>query len=112
MDKQVLCAEWAASGACTPLQAAGSCQRALFRLPDSAARDGALCSPVILQPLTGSAGECERNKNFMVGDDFSLGACRAACGACELCRAGDTACRNRNRERAGYLPLHEDPGIL
>lgn len=88
------------------------CVRAPLRVPDSAARNSALRSPVTLQPPTGSAGECERNKNFMVGDDFSLGACRAACGTCELCHAGDTACRNRNRERAGYLPLHEDPSIL
>ena len=51
-------------------------------------------------------GECENNRKFMVGDSFSLGACRAACGDCEVC-GGDRACQNRNREKAGYLSLDE-----
>ena len=52
-------------------------------------------------------GECTSNKKFMVGDSFSLGACRAACGDCEACAAGDIPCKNRNREKAGYLSLEE-----
>ena len=59
-----------------------------------------------------AAGECDRNPGFMRGDHFVLGACRAACGTCERCAAGDLACKNRNRERDGYLPLFEDPAQL
>ena len=54
-----------------------------------------------------SRGECESNRKFMVGDSFSLGTCRAACGDCEVCGDGDRACKNRNREKAGYLSLDE-----
>ncbi|GAB4814205.1 hypothetical protein N2152v2_001251 [Parachlorella kessleri] len=57
-------------------------------------------------------GECERNPNFMRGDAFSLGACRAACEVCKVCQPWDLACKNRNRERQGYLLLSDDPNDL
>eukprot|EP00887_Chlorella_sp_A99_P002710 scaffold6.g2710.t1 len=50
-------------------------------------------------------GECQKNPAFMRGDSFSMGACRAACGECEVCGDGDIACKNRNRAKGGYLPL-------
>lgn len=53
-------------------------------------------------------GECEANPKFMLGDSFSLGSCRLACGQCEECRKGDVACASRNRNKAGFLPLFED----
>jgi prolyl 4-hydroxylase len=52
------------------------------------------------------AGECDRNPDYMRGDMSSgLGSCRRSCGVCEPCAARDAACRARNRERAGFLPL-------
>jgi len=54
-----------------------------------------------------AAGECEKNKPFMVGDDFTLGACRVSCKTCEDCAADDRACKSRNRVNAGYLSLDE-----
>eukprot|EP00892_Ulva_mutabilis_P006526 jgi/Ulvmu1/4245/UM192_0005.1 len=48
-------------------------------------------------------GECEANPTFMLGDAAGRGHCRRACGACESCETGDTACRDRNRRAAGYL---------
>lgn len=57
-------------------------------------------------------GQCAKNAAFMLGDPVRLGACRAACGECEVCMPGDAACRNRNREKAGYLPLTIDEGLL
>jgi prolyl 4-hydroxylase len=53
------------------------------------------------------AGECEHNHGFMVGDTSGLGACRLACGECEKCEEEDVACKSRNRERSGYLPMEE-----
>ncbi|PSC72823.1 Prolyl 4-hydroxylase subunit alpha-1 [Micractinium conductrix] len=53
------------------------------------------------------AGECEKNKQYMRGDAFQLGNCRASCGDCEVCKEGDRACKSRNRVRAGYLSLDE-----
>ncbi|KAI3436521.1 hypothetical protein D9Q98_005938 [Chlorella vulgaris] len=53
------------------------------------------------------AGECEKNAQFMRGDAFSLGNCRAACGDCEMCGSDDIACKSRNRVRAGYLSMEE-----
>lgn len=35
------------------------------------------------------AGECEKNKQYMRGDAFQLGNCRASCGDCEVCKEGD-----------------------
>lgn len=49
------------------------------------------------------AGECEKNAAYMVGDYFTLGQCRLSCGSCEVCALGDRGCRNRNRERGGFL---------
>jgi len=53
------------------------------------------------------SGECDRNPGFMRGDSFSLGACRRACGECEVCTPTDRACKSRNRVRAGYLSLDQ-----
>ncbi|KAL4440709.1 hypothetical protein ABPG77_000418 [Micractinium sp. CCAP 211/92] len=53
------------------------------------------------------AGECDKNSQFMRGDSFSLGTCRASCGDCEVCAAGDKACMSRNRLRAGYLSMED-----
>ena len=53
------------------------------------------------------AGECARNKEFMVGNDVMLGQCRASCKECEECLPSDKACRNRNRARAGFLILED-----
>ena len=36
---------------------------------------------------------------------MGLGKCRLSCNVCEVCEADDLECRNRNRERAGFLPL-------
>ncbi len=52
-----------------------------------------------------AAGECIRNKEYMVGNDAVLGQCRASCKACEVCRPSDQACRMRNRANAGFLML-------
>jgi prolyl 4-hydroxylase len=51
--------------------------------------------------------ECSRNKAYMIGDDFSIGACRLSCGVCEDCAPGDRDCRSRNRVNSGYLSLDE-----
>jgi hypothetical protein len=41
-------------------------------------------------PSTGTpAGECEKNLQFMRGDAFTLGNCRASCGDCEVCQDDD-----------------------
>lgn len=53
------------------------------------------------------AGECENNEQFMRGDAFTLGNCRASCGDCEVCADNDIACKSRNRERAGYLSMED-----
>ncbi len=53
------------------------------------------------------AGECEKNPTYMVGDQNVLGGCRLACGACEVCKPGDSACRNRNRVKAGFPSLDD-----
>lgn len=53
------------------------------------------------------SGECDKNEQFMRGDSFSLGTCRASCGDCEVCGDGDIACKSRNRMRAGYLSMEE-----
>jgi prolyl 4-hydroxylase len=45
---------------------------------------------------------------YMKGDSFTLGNCRAACKLCEVCADGDKECRRRNRVAAGYLPLIDD----
>jgi hypothetical protein len=47
--------------------------------------------PPTLCPLsTGApAGECEKNQQFMRGDAFTLGNCRASCGDCEVCQDDD-----------------------
>ena len=53
-----------------------------------------------------SSGECDNNPDYMIGDGgLGLGACRAACQACEACAPGDAPCRARNRERAGFLAI-------
>lgn len=54
------------------------------------------------------AGECKRNPKYMIGDTFSIGACRLACGECEICSKDDVACTTRNRKKAGFLPLVDD----
>ncbi|KAL4457504.1 hypothetical protein ABPG75_012369 [Micractinium tetrahymenae] len=53
------------------------------------------------------AGECDKNPQFMRGSSSSLGTCRAACGDCEVCEAGDKVCKSRNRLRAGYLSMED-----
>jgi len=50
-------------------------------------------------------GECEANKQFMVGDGDALGNCRLACGVCKGCAKNDIACINANRKKQGYLEL-------
>ena len=52
-----------------------------------------------------AAGECTRNKDYMVGNDAVLGQCRASCKECEVCAPSDRACRMRNRAGAGFLVL-------
>ena len=42
-----------------------------------------------LSPPAHPAGECEKNQQFMRGDAFTLGNCRAACGDCEACQDDD-----------------------
>ncbi|KAG7669310.1 hypothetical protein Ndes2526B_g05614 [Nannochloris sp. 'desiccata'] len=58
-------------------------------------------------PRWAAAGECQKNKPFMIGDDFSVGACRVSCKMCEDCATDDRACKSRNRVIAGYLSLDE-----
>lgn len=55
-----------------------------------------------------SAGECDKNKGFMVGDANGGGNCRKACGACKACSSDDVDCINENRKAAGYLPLKKE----
>lgn len=52
-------------------------------------------------------GECEKNRNFMVGTADGFGECRKACRVCEDCSATDTECRARNRLTAGFPALSE-----
>jgi hypothetical protein len=68
------------------------------------------------------SGECDRNPQYMRGDDGHLGRCRASCKACEACGkkpagAGDgdgdavakyKSCRALNRHKAGYLVYDQD----
>jgi prolyl 4-hydroxylase len=68
-------------------------------LPEECEDEEKLC------PDWAESGECSKNKRYMTGDSFSLGACRKSCGECEMCAPGDMECRSRNRVRAGYLPL-------
>ena len=44
------------------------------------------------------AGECEKNKAFMVGSDTSVGHCRLACKACVVCAPGDVLCERKNQQ--------------
>jgi prolyl 4-hydroxylase len=56
-----------------------------------------------------AAGECTKNPMYMVGvGSDAAGACRKACGLCEVCSYGDAACYHRNRNKAGYLDLTEE----
>ena len=50
------------------------------------------------------AEECTKNPTFMVGDGFSLGGCRLACGMCQHCEDADSECKKNNRVKSGYLP--------
>lgn len=58
-------------------------------------------------PDWAKSGECEKNLQFMRGDAFTLGNCRASCGDCEVCQDDDIACKSRNRVKAGYLPMED-----
>jgi len=53
-------------------------------------------------------GECEKNVQYMTGNQDGTGHCRASCNVCEVCEKGDRTCYNRNREAAGYLVLNEE----
>ncbi len=55
-----------------------------------------------------AAGECTKNREYMVGNDAVLGQCRASCQECEVCAATDQACRMRNRAKAGFLVLPDE----
>jgi prolyl 4-hydroxylase len=55
------------------------------------------------------AGECEKNKGYMLGaDSTSLGACLNACKACEVCGESDKKCYDRNRANAGFLNFNPE----
>jgi prolyl 4-hydroxylase len=56
------------------------------------------------------AGECKANRKYMVGDASGVGSCRMACGACRPCQAGDQACRDAARKKAGFLVV--DPAEM
>jgi prolyl 4-hydroxylase len=60
-----------------------------------------------LCPSWAAEGECKQNSAYMIGDDFSIGACRVSCNACEDCAPDDRECRSRNRVKSGYLSLDE-----
>ena len=53
------------------------------------------------------AGECERNKVYMTGDEAtggsSAGHCRRACGVCSACADDDEDCWTAEREKLGLL---------
>lgn len=54
-------------------------------------------------------GECTKNAMYMLGvGSDAAGACRKACGLCEVCAQGGRACYHKNREKAGYLDLTEE----
>lgn len=57
------------------------------------------------------AGQCKTKPDYMVGTGQpsvgAVGRCRQACGACEVCQDGDSACRVRNRERVGFVTIVE-----
>jgi len=74
----------------------------LPRFPDECANYDEECD------AWSEAGECKNNPKFMLGDAFSVGSCRLACGECEVCRKGDDTCTSRNREKAGFLPILDD----
>lgn len=48
-------------------------------------------------------GECEKNPNFMIGDNVQLGQCRKACKACVECRSKEDPCYVENRKKLGFL---------
>jgi len=52
-----------------------------------------------------AAGECQKNKGFMMGDANGGGNCRKSCNACKECSEGDWRCVNENRKAGGYLPI-------
>ena len=72
-------------------------------IPGPLADDPAMITRIIFSDAYVCLGECERNEKYMVGDDYNLGQCRASCMACEVCAAGDRACRDRNRVASGFL---------
>jgi hypothetical protein len=45
---------------------------------------------------------------LQVGDIAGAGKCARACGGCTVCAAGDKACYNENRRKAGFLVYEED----
>lgn len=51
------------------------------------------------------AGECDKNRGYMVD---GVGACRASCSACVTCREGDWACIRSNRAQGGYLEVQRE----
>ena len=54
-------------------------------------------------------GECTKNPMYMLGvGSDAAGECRKACGLCEVCAQGDSACYHKNREKAGYLDLTQE----
>lgn len=55
-----------------------------------------------------AAGECSNNPTFMVGGQFTHGACRHACAECEPCASHTLPCYAANRERAGFLNLFDE----
>ncbi len=73
---------------------------------DNAGIDPAMCADAHGQcKAWAEAGECKANVKYMVGNQFGVGACRAACGACTPCDLNDKQCRDKNRRDAGFLVI-------
>jgi hypothetical protein len=45
---------------------------------------------------------------LQMGDIGNAGKCTRACGGCTICAAGNKACYNENRRKAGFLVYEED----
>lgn len=77
--------------------------------PPQAPPDPGFCADLDKRcPTWAAAGECSNNPTYMTGSQFTHGACRLACNACEPCESEDLPCYAVNRERAGFLNLFDE----
>ena len=72
----------------------------------------ATCAPALSQVHLLTMQEMLNKRGAATqGDAFSIGACRLSCKQCEACAKTDNTCRQRNRARAGFLPIDSDDWV-